>query len=141
MISGIRSFKGRGGVRYGKHPVQSVGKMGVTTLGTIFTDMEKVTEHIAGVVDTQSPSDQWLSENGSEWVWEEEVATREKLTPEQIEQIKGYTGTDGYGMRGITDETYKAYGVRHKYSEEARQAGSRLLPRDRRVWCERVQSP
>lgn len=35
-------------------PVQSVGKMGVTTLGTIFTDMEKVTEHIAGVVDTQS---------------------------------------------------------------------------------------
>ena len=46
------------------------------------------------------------------------MATREKLTQEQIEQIKSYTGTEGHGMRGITDETYKAYAVRHKYSEE-----------------------
>jgi hypothetical protein len=33
---------------------------------------------------------------------EEEVVTREKITREQYEQIKGYTGTSGKGYRGIT---------------------------------------
>lgn len=75
------------------------------------------------------PSDQWLSENGKQWEWEEdEVATREKLTPEEVEKIKGYTGTAGHNMRGITDETYKAYGVRHKYSEETGEPVAAYYP-------------
>ena len=53
-----------------------------------------------------------------EWVWEEEVVSKEKLTEEEIEQIKAYTGVRGNNLRGITDETYKYYAVRHKYSEE-----------------------
>lgn len=75
------------------------------------------------------PSDQWLSENGKQWEWEEdEVATREKLTPEEVEKIKEYTGTAGHNMRGITDETYKAYGVRHKYSEETGEPVAAYYP-------------
>lgn len=74
------------------------------------------------------PSDLWLSENGKQWIWEDEVATREKLTPEEVEKIKGYTGSDGKGMRGISDETYKAYGVRHKYSEETGEPVAAYYP-------------
>lgn len=75
------------------------------------------------------PSDQWLSENGKQWEWEDdEVATREKLTPEEVEKIKEYTGTAGHNMRGITDETYKAYGVRHKYSEETGEPVAAYYP-------------
>jgi len=76
-----------------------------------------------------TPSEQWLSENGKQWEWEEdEVATREKLTPEQVEKIKGYTSTTGKGMRGISDETYKAYGVRHKCSEETGEPVAAYYP-------------
>ena len=50
---------------------------------------------------------------------EKEVSTKELLTEDQISQIKGYTGTKGMGARGIDDETYKAYAVRFKYSEES----------------------
>lgn len=49
---------------------------------------------------------------------EAEVSTREKLTKEELDKIKGYTGQDGQGTRGITNETYKAYAVRFKYNEE-----------------------
>jgi archaellum biogenesis ATPase FlaH len=67
------------------------------------------------------PSQAWLEENGYEsWVYEdsEEVTTKEKITPEELEKIKSYTGLKGFNTRGIKDETYKAYLVRHKYSEE-----------------------
>lgn len=49
---------------------------------------------------------------------EAEVATKEPLTKEELERIKGYTGTKGKMSRGITDETYKAYGCRFEYDEE-----------------------
>ncbi len=49
---------------------------------------------------------------------EEEVMTKELITPEQLEQIKGYTGTKGQNSRGISDETYKSYACRFKYDEE-----------------------
>lgn len=55
------------------------------------------------------------------WTWTEEmdkeVSTREKLTKEEVEKIKGYTGTSGRNLRGITDATYSTYLVRHKYDE------------------------
>lgn len=49
---------------------------------------------------------------------EEEVSTKQLLTKEEVEQIKGYTGTKGKGARNISDETYSAYGVRFKYDEQ-----------------------
>lgn len=54
-----------------------------------------------------------------EWTdeMEEEVSTKALLTQEEIEQIKGYTGTKGLGARDIDDETYKAYAVRFKYDQ------------------------
>ena len=65
------------------------------------------------------PSDEWLAAhaNDSDWLNEEEVVSKEKVTKEQVEKIKGYTGVEGHRLRGISDETYKAYAVRHKYSE------------------------
>ncbi len=50
---------------------------------------------------------------------EAEVATKEPLTKEELERIKGYTGTKGKMSRGISDETYKAYGCRFEYEEES----------------------
>jgi archaellum biogenesis ATPase FlaH len=48
---------------------------------------------------------------------EAEVSTKSLLTGEELEQIKGYTGTKGFGSRGVEDESYKAYAVRFKYDE------------------------
>lgn len=48
---------------------------------------------------------------------EAEVSTKALLTQEEVEQIKGYTGTKGMGARGIDDDVYKAYAVRFKYDE------------------------
>jgi KaiC/GvpD/RAD55 family RecA-like ATPase len=50
---------------------------------------------------------------------EREVSTKSLLTLEEVEQIKGYTGTKGLGTRGIDDDTYKAYAVRFKYDESS----------------------
>ena len=76
------------------------------------------------------PSDAWLAENGndSDWMEQEEVVTREKITKEQVEQIKGYTNVRGGNLRGITDETYKAYAVRHKYNEETGEPSAQYYP-------------
>jgi archaellum biogenesis ATPase FlaH len=46
-----------------------------------------------------------------------EVSTKALLTTEDVEQIKGYTGTKGGGLRGIPDDVYAAYSVRFKYDE------------------------
>lgn len=58
----------------------------------------------------------------------DEVMTQEKITPEEVEKIKSYTGMSGKGIRGITDETYKAYGVRHKMSEESGEPVAQYYP-------------
>lgn len=49
---------------------------------------------------------------------DKEVMTKEIITAEQLEEVKGYTSTSGQGQRGITDETYKAYACRFKCDEE-----------------------
>ena len=66
------------------------------------------------------PSDGWLKENGKEqeYIYEEEVVTKELITREEVEKIKGYTGTDPKGYRGISLETSKKYMVRYQYDEE-----------------------
>ena len=53
----------------------------------------------------------------NDYVYEEGVMTKECITKEEVEKLKGYTGTDGKGSRKITNETYKAYATRFKYSE------------------------
>jgi hypothetical protein len=50
---------------------------------------------------------------------DEEVMTREAITPEEAEKIKGYTTYKGLNYRGIRDEAYKFFGIRHEYDEEA----------------------
>ena len=45
---------------------------------------------------------------------EEEVSTKEPLTKEEIEKIKGYTTQRGYDLRGIPDWAYAPFYVRHK---------------------------
>lgn len=59
---------------------------------------------------------------------EEEVSTREKLTKEELDKIKGYTGVDGRGSRGISNATYKAYAVRFKYDEETGELTHHYYP-------------
>lgn len=59
---------------------------------------------------------------------DEEVMTKEIITPEQLEEIKEYTNTTGQNQRGITDETYKAYKCRFKYDEESGEVTEHFYP-------------
>jgi hypothetical protein len=59
---------------------------------------------------------------------QEEVVTREKITPEENERIKGYTGTDGKGYRGIKKETNTFFGVRYSYDEETGEPIKQYVP-------------
>lgn len=59
---------------------------------------------------------------------DKEVMTKELITPEELEQVKGYTGVQGLGQRGITDETYKAYACRFKYDEESGDVVEHFYP-------------
>jgi archaellum biogenesis ATPase FlaH len=66
-----------------------------------------------------------------DWQWEEEdeeITTKELLTKEEAEKIRGYTGTDGKGSRGIRAETYKTYGVRFEYSQEDGEVTKHYYP-------------
>lgn len=77
------------------------------------------------------PSKEWLENNGysvGEDEYNEEVMSKEKLTKEDNEKIKGYTGIKGHEVREITDETYRYYGVRHKYSEETGEPVAQYYP-------------
>lgn len=58
----------------------------------------------------------------------DEVMTQEKITEAEVEKIKSYTGLAGKNTRGISDETYKAYGVRHKMSEETGEPVAQYYP-------------
>lgn len=49
---------------------------------------------------------------------DEEVTTRENITPEENERIKKITGNDGKGFRGIRTDTNTFFGVRYEYSQE-----------------------
>lgn len=59
---------------------------------------------------------------------EEEVSTREKLTKEEYEKIKGYTGLKCKGWRGIKDETNKFFGIRYTYDEETGEPDAQYVP-------------
>lgn len=49
---------------------------------------------------------------------ESEVVTREVITPAELEKIRGYTTFKAMGYRGIRDETYKFFGIRHEYDTD-----------------------
>lgn len=59
---------------------------------------------------------------------QEEVVTREKITPEENEKIKARTGTDGKGYRGIKKETNNFFGVRYEYDEETGEPVKQFVP-------------
>lgn len=58
----------------------------------------------------------------------EEVMTREAITKEENEKIKGYTGISGKGYRGIRDETNKYFGVRYEYDEGTGEPIKQYVP-------------
>lgn len=51
-------------------------------------------------------------------VMEEVKSTKPPISDEDKEEIKGFTTYAGKGFRGIRDDTYKAFGVRHAFNEE-----------------------
>lgn len=59
---------------------------------------------------------------------DKEVMTKEIITQDELFDVKEYTGTSGKGQRGITDETYKAYACRFKYSEETSEVVEVFYP-------------
>lgn len=59
---------------------------------------------------------------------EEEVSSKEPLTKEEIEKIKGYTTTQGYGIRSIPDWAYAAYFVRHKVDTSTGEPAEQYYP-------------
>ena len=52
----------------------------------------------------------------------------EPLTKEQIKEIRDTTGNKGQNSRGITDETFRKYGVRFEYDEESGDVSSHFYP-------------
>jgi 5S rRNA maturation endonuclease (ribonuclease M5) len=59
---------------------------------------------------------------------EEYVSTREKITAEQNEQIKSYTGTDGKGYRGIRKDINTFFGVRYEYDQATGEPIKQYVP-------------
>jgi len=59
---------------------------------------------------------------------EEYVVTREKITQEENERIKSYTGTDGKDYRGIRKETNAFFGIRYEYDEETGEPIKQFVP-------------
>lgn len=58
----------------------------------------------------------------------EEVVTREKITEEEHNRIKGYTNTDGKGYRGIRKDTNTFFGVRYSYDETTGEPNKQFVP-------------
>lgn len=58
----------------------------------------------------------------------EEVSTREKITAEENERIKGYTSSDGQNYRGIKTSTNTFFGVRYEKSEETGEVVKQYVP-------------
>jgi hypothetical protein len=67
----------------------------------------------------------WNEDNNDE---EEYVSTREKITPEENERIKSYTGSDGKGYRGIKTATNIFFGVRYEYDETTGEPIKQYIP-------------
>jgi hypothetical protein len=67
----------------------------------------------------------WIDEDEQEGV---EVVTRDKITPEQNEIIKGRTSTDGKGYRGIRKDTNTYFGVRYEFDPETGEVTKQYVP-------------
>jgi archaellum biogenesis ATPase FlaH len=76
------------------------------------------------------PSDAYKQEHGmyQDEVEDEEVSTKERITPEENEQIKTYTSNKSKGWRGIKDATNTAYGVRYSYDETTGDPDKQFVP-------------
>lgn len=76
------------------------------------------------------PSDEHMEKMGWNENEEEdyEVMTRERLTPEEQEEIKEYTGLKGKGYRGIRDDTSRWFGVRYEYDAETGEPVAQYFP-------------
>lgn len=75
------------------------------------------------------PSLAHMEENG--WVddeEEEDVVTKEVITNDEYKRIVNSTTEFGGGLRGIRDETYQFYAVRHKVSEETGEPIAQYYP-------------
>ncbi len=77
-------------------------------------------------------SDEQLAERGldaaEDYEGDEEIMTREAITPEQNEQVKVHTGTKSKDWRGIRDETNIPYGVRYQYDDETGEPEKQFVP-------------
>lgn len=69
------------------------------------------------------PSKAYLLSIGADIDYDEDeqeelvVTQKEIISLEEIEKLKGYTSEKGNGYRGIRDDIYKTYIVRHQYDE------------------------
>lgn len=57
-----------------------------------------------------------------------ELMTKERLNEEQLKQIKDQTTLKGSNYRGIRDETYKFFGIRHEYDTETGELVKQYYP-------------
>lgn len=75
-------------------------------------------------------SDEERAERGldEEEEYEDEVMTKEVITPAENEKIKSYTSTKSKGWRGIRDESNVPYGIRYSYDEETGQPDKMFVP-------------
>lgn len=81
--------------------------------------------------DFTIPSDEHREKMGwddSEEEEDNEVMTRERLTEEEHEDIKSYTGLKGFNYRGIRDETSRWFGVRYEYDPETGNPCAQYFP-------------
>lgn len=67
----------------------------------------------------------WKTEEDIE---EEEVSTKDPITKEENDAIKGYTHWQSKGWRGIKDETSRVAGVRYQYDEETGEPMKQFVP-------------
>ena len=66
--------------------------------------------------------------NDEEYYEEDEVSTKERITPEENEKIKSKTNTKSKGWRGIKDSSNTAYGVRYEYDETTGEPVKQYVP-------------
>jgi hypothetical protein len=76
------------------------------------------------------PSDEHIAARGlDDYEYNDcEIMTKELITEAEVEQLKSYTGVNGKGCRSISDEIYKAYACRFKYSEETNEVEEVFYP-------------
>lgn len=73
-------------------------------------------------------SDEERESRGLDEEEEDDVTTREPLTPEEHAKVKKATTTKGSMYRGIRDETSKPFGVRYEYDPETGEPCKMLVP-------------